>query len=86
MLPESLRYSISVHIDFWNFLCKCLPHMQKSCYNTHTRLLHQAEQNTTCQSKLREQQATMLNKEATQWPPYVENKRGIPMCITPYEE
>ena len=24
----------------------------------------------------------MLNKEATQWPLYVENKRGIAMCIT----
>ena len=28
----------------------------------------------------------MLNKKATQWPPFVENKRGIPMCITPYRE
>ena len=28
----------------------------------------------------------MLNKEATQWPLYVENKRGIPMCITLYKE
>ena len=28
----------------------------------------------------------MFNKEATQWPPYVENKRGIPMCIKPYKE
>ena len=28
----------------------------------------------------------MLNKEATEWPLYVENKRGIFMCITPYKE
>ena len=28
----------------------------------------------------------MFNKEATQWPSYVENKRGIAMCITPYKE
>ena len=28
----------------------------------------------------------MLNKEATQWPLYVENRRGIPICITLYKE
>ena len=28
----------------------------------------------------------MLNEEATQWPPYVENKRGIPTSLTPYKE
>ena len=26
----------------------------------------------------------MFNEEATHWPPYVENKRGIPICITTY--
>ena len=44
--------SISVHVDSWKFLCKCLPRMPKSLYNAHTKLLH--EQNTTCQSKLKE--------------------------------
>ena len=58
--------------------------MQKSCYNAHTKLLH--KQDTTCQSELKEYQATMLNKEATQWPLYVENKTGIPMCITRYKQ
>ena len=28
----------------------------------------------------------MLNKEATHWLLYVENKRGILMCITPHKE
>ena len=28
----------------------------------------------------------MFNKEATQWPSYAENKRGIPTSITPYKE
>ena len=28
----------------------------------------------------------MFNKEATQWPSYVENKRGIPTSIAPYKE
>ena len=26
----------------------------------------------------------MFNEEATQWPSYVENKRGIPICIIPH--
>ena len=25
----------------------------------------------------------MFNEEATQWRPYVDNKRSIPICITP---
>ena len=28
----------------------------------------------------------MLKKEVTQWPLYVVNNRGIPMCITPNKE
>ena len=28
----------------------------------------------------------MFNKEATQWPSYVENKRSIPTSIAPYKE
>ena len=28
----------------------------------------------------------MFNKEATRWPSYVENKRGIPTSIAPYKE
>ena len=52
MANQPWRYSISVHVDSWNFLCKCLPRMPKSLYNAHTKLLH--EQNTTCQSKLKE--------------------------------
>ena len=48
MANQPWRYSISVPVDSWNFLCKCLPHMQKShyMYNAHTKLLH--EQKTTC--------------------------------------
>ena len=50
---QQWMYSISVHVDSWNFLCKWrLPRMPKSLYNAHTKLL--LEQNTTCQSKLKE--------------------------------
>ena len=76
------RGAISVHVDSWNFLRKCLVYLQKSCYNAHTKLL--LKQNITCQSQLKKEQATMFNEEATQWLPYVENNRDIPTCITPY--
>ena len=63
----------------WRYLCTCTEILEIAFANAFPicrNLAIMLTINSCTRSKFKEQQATMFNEEATQWPPYVENYGG----------